>query len=42
MSRWMCGASMKEREELINLVQPISMVIRIVKLRWYRHVMRTC
>ena len=47
MIRWMCGISMKDRrtnEELRRLVgvEPITTVIRSVRLRWYGHVMRKC
>ena len=49
MIRWMCGISMKDRrtkfnEELKRLVEgvPITTVIRIVRLRWYGHVVRKC
>ena len=45
MIRWMCGISMKDRtnEELRRLVgfEPIKIVIRSGRLRWYGHVMRT-
>ena len=46
MIRWMCGISMKDRrtsEELRRLVgvEPITIVIRSRRLRWYGHVMRT-
>ena len=44
MIRWMCGISMKERsnEELGRLVgvEPITIVIRSGRLRWYGHVTR--
>ena len=45
MIRWMCGVSMKDRrtsEELRELVgvEPITIVIKSGRLRWYGHVMR--
>ena len=46
MIRWMCGVSMKNRrtsEELRKLVgvEPMTIVIRSGRLRWYGHVIRT-
>ena len=43
MIRWMCRVSLKDRrtsEELIELVEPITTVIRSGGLRWYRYMMR--
>ena len=46
MIRWMGGISLKERrtnEELRRLVGvgPITVIIRVGRLRWHGHVMRT-
>ena len=46
MIRWMCGIPMKDtrtNEDLRRMVgvDPITTVIRSVRLRWYGHVMRT-
>ena len=45
MIRWVCGISMKDRRTNENLrmlvgVEPITPVIRSVRLRWYGYVMR--
>ena len=46
MIRWMRGVSMKDRRtsaelrELVVEVEPITIVIKSGRLRWYEHVMR--